>query len=465
MTELILNELDHENILKYYGVYEKKNKIYLFTEKCSNGSLQTLINKHGRMVVTVIQKFAKEMLNGLVYLHEKKIIHRDIKPGNLLLDKNDHIKIADFGLALHTTSTAAAELQLDDDGSMVVTSAASTAASQQLQALSPQHQPQQSNRKRQSMLIYGNLKGTPLYLSPELITNGTYSEASDIWAFGLTILQMFTGETPRLNEIQGLEGLQVFRQLAISAPQIPEDVPELLRDFLSKTLALDADKRWRAEKLLTHSFIVDNLETLTAYEDKNFSESYFTGRDTIVRHGYRATSESLENNNNNNNSFLDSLFDGTTYREDDNGSDQQQQPPQKSNYNEELERFREESRMLEEEKKKLAEEKRKMEEDKKLLSRVLEDLERQTGQTGLSNRMSHAYGLSPSNSASTEPPNNNNNNSNNNNFKNSVEAAQTKQAKNKKGWFHQFRSVERTDDGEDEIQQKLAKQQSSSKKQ
>jgi len=96
----IMRALDHENVIKLYEVYETEKSIYLVLELLQGRSLQEILKKGGfkdnepRMMNVI-----SSILEALAYLASKGVMHRDLKPDNILLDKTDKIKIVDFGLA------------------------------------------------------------------------------------------------------------------------------------------------------------------------------------------------------------------------------------------------------------------------------------------------------------------------------------------------------------------------------
>lgn len=84
--QAVLEVLDHPNIVSYYGIEVHRDKVYIFMEYCSGGSLANLL-EHGRIEdETVVQVYALQMLEGLAYLHQNRIAHRDIKPESELCD-------------------------------------------------------------------------------------------------------------------------------------------------------------------------------------------------------------------------------------------------------------------------------------------------------------------------------------------------------------------------------------------
>ena len=174
VTEVnILRELDHPNIVKYYErVIDKKNsKIYIIMEYCEGGDISHLIksykNKSQYIPEPIIWKIFTQVLKAVHAIHthkQGKIIHRDIKPSNIFLDKNNNIKLGDFGLS----------------------------------RILPQ----------ETTFAYSHV-GTPYYMSPEQIEETKYNEKSDIWSLGCFLYEMAALRPPFQAKNQIMLGMRI----------------------------------------------------------------------------------------------------------------------------------------------------------------------------------------------------------------------------------------------------------------
>ena len=147
----ILKELNHPNVLRYYGSYEHRNKIYLVTEYCNGKELLTEIIQNGRLTEKQTQNYFREITEALCYLHSKNIVHRDLKPENIIIEKvTKNVKIIDFGLSKKVFK---------------------------------------KNMRMKSGV------GTLVYSSPE-VDAGYYSEKCDIWSMGVILYLTLCGQLP-----------------------------------------------------------------------------------------------------------------------------------------------------------------------------------------------------------------------------------------------------------------------------
>ncbi|KAG0486202.1 hypothetical protein HPP92_008297 [Vanilla planifolia] len=99
----LLRQLRHKNIVQYYGCEMVDDKLYIYLEYVSGGSIHKLLQEYGQFGEPAIRSYTKQILSGLAYLHAKKTVHRDIKGANILVDPNGQVKLADFGMAKHIT--------------------------------------------------------------------------------------------------------------------------------------------------------------------------------------------------------------------------------------------------------------------------------------------------------------------------------------------------------------------------
>ncbi|KAI9127208.1 hypothetical protein K1719_001767 [Acacia pycnantha] len=208
----ILCQLKHPNIVKYYGHEEDGHKISIYMEFIQPGSLKKYILKRGALHETLIRKFTAQILSGLVYLHSKRVVHRDLKPDNILVDSQDIIKLVDFGVSKHLVESV------------------------------------------------GNHStwGTLYYAAPEVFQKSKYKSsreayAADIWSLGCAIIEMFSGKHPW----PGFEPQQAFYNVSMKRqhPPIPDKLCSKGKDFLKLCFKRTPADRPSAAELQDHPFV------------------------------------------------------------------------------------------------------------------------------------------------------------------------------------------------------------------
>ncbi|KAK8156291.1 LOW QUALITY PROTEIN: Ssk2-type MAP kinase [Phyllosticta citrichinensis] len=213
----VLQMLDHPNIVSYYGIEPHRDKVYIFMEYCSGGSLAGLL-EHGRIEDETV--YALQMLEGLA-----SVVHRDIKPENILLDHNGVIKFVDFGAA--------------------------KIIAKQGKTLAAEHASTRQGRQK-------SMTGTPMYMSPEVIKgeNKGRHGAVDIWSLGCVILEMATGRRPWASLDN--EWAIMYNIAQGNPPQLPsrEQLSDQGIDFLKACFERDPSKRATAAELLQHEWIM-----------------------------------------------------------------------------------------------------------------------------------------------------------------------------------------------------------------
>ncbi|XP_020287477.1 serine/threonine-protein kinase grp [Pseudomyrmex gracilis] len=145
--------LSNPNIIQYFGKRSEPNMEYIFLEYASGGELFDRIEPDVGMPIWAAQKYFKQLISGVEYLHSRGVAHRDLKPENLLLDNNDNLKISDFGLA------TLYRLQ---------------------------------NKER----LLEKKCGTLPYVAPEVLERPYCAEPADIWSCGIILIALLAGELP-----------------------------------------------------------------------------------------------------------------------------------------------------------------------------------------------------------------------------------------------------------------------------
>jgi len=192
--------LNHPNIVQIYAVNEEDGRHFFVMEYVSGESLQQILRNRGPLEPVQVARIALQAASGLQAAHQQGIIHRDVKPANLLIDDRGLVKIADFGLAL--VGSAATRL---------------TAT--------------------------GMFMGTPGYLSPEQCLDQEVDHRTDIYSLGVTMFEALSGKTPFVAD----SPLALLRQIVdVEPPDLaslnPEVDPEL-RNVVAHMMAKDRDQR------------------------------------------------------------------------------------------------------------------------------------------------------------------------------------------------------------------------------
>ncbi|KAG7099580.1 hypothetical protein E1B28_001410 [Marasmius oreades] len=247
----VMEMLHHPNVVEYYGIEVHRDKVYIFEEYCQGGSLAALL-EHGRIEdERIVQVYTMQMLEGLAYLHSRGIVHRDVKPDNILLDHLGVIKFVDFGaakiLAKNQRTIAARSRRAPDAAG--------------------------ADGPGPGM---NSLTGTPTYMSPEIIKNDKRGRhgAMDIWSMGCVVLEFATGKKPWSN-LDNEWAIMFHIGVATQHPPLPEpgQLSNMGIDFIKQCLTIDANKRPTAVELMEHPWMVDFREALQSYEEQEIANN------------------------------------------------------------------------------------------------------------------------------------------------------------------------------------------------
>lgn len=214
----LLKHLNHENIVRYYGLSTDENNLNIFLEYVPGGSVQLMLKLYGLFEEPLIRNFIRQVLIGLAYLHGEDIIHRDIKGANILIDIKGTVKIGDFGILKKVSS---------------------------LEEEAEKEQPMQPPRRL-------SLQGSVYWMAPEVVKQTAYTKKADIWSVGCLIVEMFTGKHP-FPEFSQMQA--IFKIGTHISPQVPEWCTVEGKEFLASTFEMDYNKRPDAIELLAKSFL------------------------------------------------------------------------------------------------------------------------------------------------------------------------------------------------------------------
>jgi len=235
----VLHECNSPYIVGFYGAFNSDGEISICMEYMDGGSLDLVLRKVNRITEPILAKITEAVLKGLSYLRDfHQIMHRDVKPSNILINSSGEIKLCDFGVS-----------------GQLIDSMANT------------------------------FIGTRSYMSPERLEGNRYTVQSDIWSLGLSLVELAlgrypipiasdqevlnlfqidsTGISPRIEGRNGTTSLAIFELLEYIVNQPPPTLPkshfsEDFIDFIDTCLRREPSERSDLKKLLNHPFVVKN---------------------------------------------------------------------------------------------------------------------------------------------------------------------------------------------------------------
>ena len=203
VTEVeLLKALNHCNVVQYLGSFRTRTDLYIIMELVENGSLAAVIKaqQFGPFPEALVGMYIHQVLQGLAYLHDQGVVHRDIKGANILTTKDGVVKLADFGVAA----------RLGDGGGGGPSGDGSTDSNT---AAGEETQP----------------AGTPYWMAPEVVELKTVTTASDIWSVGCLAVELLTGQPPYY-DLQPLSAL--YNIVQNPHPPLPSTASPSMLDFL-----------------------------------------------------------------------------------------------------------------------------------------------------------------------------------------------------------------------------------------
>ncbi|PIO55174.1 kinase domain protein, partial [Teladorsagia circumcincta] len=212
----IFRNLNHKNLVKYYGCEVRQDEVLIMMEYCSEGTLERICREG--LDEELVRRYTNSLLRAVAYMHSQKVVHRDIKPANIFLDLHCVLKLGDFGCSV---------------------------------------------RLRDQATVYGEIAeyaGTVQYMAPEVLTYGGmaedgkyrgYGRAVDIWSIGCVVLEMSTGRRPWPD----MHPFQITMRVCQGGlPAYPNPIRWILKHFLDSCFVFNPDDRKSADQLLQDPF-------------------------------------------------------------------------------------------------------------------------------------------------------------------------------------------------------------------
>ncbi|KAM4731297.1 uncharacterized protein map3k19 [Anableps anableps] len=223
----LLKTLRHSNIVGFLGTSLYQHVVSIFMEYIPGGSIASILHRFGPLPERVLALYTHQILEGVAFLHQNRVIHRDLKGNNVMLMPTGVIKLIDFGCARrlsclnHTTPNSGELLK--------------------------------------------SIHGTPYWMAPEVINESGYGRKSDIWSVGCTVFEMATGKPP-LAHMDKMAALFYIGAKRGVMPMLPDGFSENAKDFVKICLTSDQNLRPSADQLLRHSFIPQGHTNIRYWE-------------------------------------------------------------------------------------------------------------------------------------------------------------------------------------------------------
>ncbi len=212
--------LSHPNVVGVYDVGQEDDTHYMVMEYIEGSTLKEVINAHGALPVKEAVRIASKICDALDHAHQNHIIHRDIKPHNILIGKNGQVKVTDFGIARAVTSA--------------------------------------------TITHTGAVLGSVHYFSPEQARGGVTAEKSDIYSLGIVLYEMVTGQLPFSGDSPISVALKHLQEPLPEPREINPEIPQSVENVILRALMKDPFMRYASAEEMLH-----DLETCLSPERLN----------------------------------------------------------------------------------------------------------------------------------------------------------------------------------------------------
>lgn len=222
-------DLKHKHVVEFHSYFEDNENVYIILENCPRKSLVHVLKNRKYLTEEEVRYYVKQLIEGVKYINKKNIIHRDLKLGNMLLNENMNVKIADFGLATRV---------------------------------------RHEGEKKMTVC------GTPNYIAPEVLQKKGHSFEADIWAIGCITYALLVGRPPF--ETSTLK--ETYLRITSNTYTIPSNISLTAKRFITKCLQPQPDQRPSIDEILFDDFFT------SGYMPRELSTSCCTSAPTFPKH-------------------------------------------------------------------------------------------------------------------------------------------------------------------------------------
>lgn len=252
----ILMELHHANIVHMFDFFKEGAFYYIVLEYVDGMALDKLLKKRGKLTNYITMLIFRDTCLALKYAHEKGIIHRDIKPGNILISRHGEVKLADFGIA---SSEKEKEKETESD-----------------------------------LTQEGSALGTPSYMPPEQFSDSkTVDKRADIYALGIMLYEMVTGKKPFPGNFSAETIAQIHKGKYESPKKLDKNIDPLILHLIKKMIQPNPKKRYQDVSKIIPSvdryldrYDCDQLRGILTQElikDKNYKEGEIKNKKSFFK--------------------------------------------------------------------------------------------------------------------------------------------------------------------------------------
>uniref|UniRef100_A0A7I4FUW0 non-specific serine/threonine protein kinase n=1 Tax=Physcomitrium patens TaxID=3218 RepID=A0A7I4FUW0_PHYPA len=264
-------------VVRFFYSFTCRDNLYLVMEYLNGGDMYSMLRNLGYLEESLARVYVAELVLALECLHSLGVVHRDLKPDNILIAHDGHIKLTDFGL-----SRVGLINSTDDLSGPATAGTMLMEESVKNQSLSPKHVHQRKIRQQRSAV------GTPDYLAPEILLGTSHGPAADWWSTGVILFEFLTGIPPFNAEYPQIIFDNILNR-HIPWPAVPEYMSHEAQDLIDKLLTEDPNERLGAKgaaEVKAHPFFKDiNWDTLARQKaafipspDGAHDTSYFASR-------------------------------------------------------------------------------------------------------------------------------------------------------------------------------------------